>query len=152
MSAAAHGVVAIVGAGVAALAAALAAKQHGAVPRLVGGPRGLSHLASGAWDQGADDAAPAALRARWIESRRHAQRAVLGALGGYRAIPFRDADRPLVATAAGTLRRVLSAERNVLDLASLPRARTAVVGRRGAPSLRCPRARSSARRGRRATR
>jgi glycerol-3-phosphate dehydrogenase subunit B len=128
VSAPTRGVVAIVGAGVAALAAALAVKQAGGVPRLIGGPRGLSHLASGAWDQGSDETVPAALRARWTEAKRLAQRAVLGALGGYRAIPFRDADRPLVATAAGTLRRVLSAERNVLDLAPLPHARTAVVG------------------------
>lgn len=128
MSLPGRGEVAVVGAGVAALAAALAVRQAGGVPRIVGGPRGLSHLASGAWDQGGDDIAPTALRPRWIEARRLAQRAVLGALGGYRAIPFRDVDRPLVATAAGTLRRVLSAERNVLDLSPLPRARTAVVG------------------------
>jgi glycerol-3-phosphate dehydrogenase subunit B len=122
-----RGVVAIVGAGVAALATALAVRQAGGTPRLIGGPRGLSHLASGAWDRGSDASVPPALRARWSEARRLAQRAVLGALGGYRAVPFRDADRPLVATTAGTLRRVLSAERNVLDLGPLPRARTAVV-------------------------
>jgi anaerobic glycerol-3-phosphate dehydrogenase len=120
--------VAIVGAGVAALAAALAVRHAGATPRVIGGPRGLSHLASGVWDQGGDASAPPALRPRWSDARKIAQRAVLGALGGYRAVPFRDEDRPLVATQEGTTRRVLSAERCVLDLAHAPRARTAVVG------------------------
>ncbi|MFO0709522.1 MAG: hypothetical protein U0353_06765 [Sandaracinus sp.] len=120
--------IAVVGAGVAGLAAALALRHAGATPRLFGGPRGLSHLAGGGWDQGALAKAPAVLRSRWSEARREAQRAVLGRLGGYRAIPFRAEDRPLVATNEGTLRRVLSAERNVLDLAPLRRARVAVVG------------------------
>lgn len=118
----------VVGAGVAALAAALAARARGASVRVVGGPRGLSHLANGAWDQGEATGAPAALAERMVRTRREAQRAVLAALGGYRAMPFRAEDRPLVATAEGGLRRVLSAERNVLDLAPWPRARVAVVG------------------------
>jgi anaerobic glycerol-3-phosphate dehydrogenase len=120
--------VVIVGAGVAALAAALAAREAGASVRLVGGPRGLSHLASGVWDRGDLTRVPAPLRAALASARRDAERAVLRALGGYRAIPFRAGDRPLVATAEGTLRRVLTAERNVLDLAPLADARVAVVG------------------------
>lgn len=120
--------VAVVGAGAAGLAAALAAQKHGARVRVVGGPRGLSHLASGAWDHGDLKTIPGALRPALAAVRRDAERAVLHALGGYRAIPFRASDRPLVATAEGTLRHVLTADRNVLDLARLPRARVAVVG------------------------
>ncbi len=120
--------VVIVGAGVAALAAALSARAAGAEVRIVGGPRGLSHLASGAWDQGPLTVAPASLRARFADARRSAQRAVLSALGGYRAIPFRAGDRPVVATIEGTLRQTLSIERNVLNLGASPRARVAVVG------------------------
>jgi len=125
-----HGLVevAIVGAGVAALAAGLAARAAGAQVRFFGGPRGLSHLASGVWDQGDTQLVPDALRAALTSARKDAQRAVLLALGGYRSIPFSAGDRPLVATAEGTLRRVLSAERNVLDLAPLRSGRIAVVG------------------------
>lgn len=120
--------VVIVGAGIAALAAALSVQASGGRARIVGGPRGLSHLASGAWDQGPIGVAPAALRPRFAEARRAAQRAVIAALGGYRAIPFRAGDRPLVATIEGRLRHALSIERNVLNLGPLPRARVAVIG------------------------
>jgi glycerol-3-phosphate dehydrogenase subunit B len=126
--------VAVIGAGVAALAAALAAREGKVRLRVVGGPRGLSHLASGVWDRGDLATIPSALRNALAVTRRSAERAVLLALGGYRAVPFRADDRPLVATAEGTLRRVLTAERNVLDLAPLPRARVAVVGFAALPS------------------
>jgi len=120
--------VAVVGAGVAALGAALSARSAKARVRIVGGPRGLSHLASGTWDRGHLDDVPQPLRAPLRDVLRASERALLFALGGYRAVPFRSEDRPLVAMAQGTLRRALSAERNVLDLAALPRARVAVVG------------------------
>jgi hypothetical protein len=97
-------------------AAALAAREARAEVRIIGGPRGLSHLASGAWDRGhladVQDTLWAPLRA----ALKDAERALLLALGGYRAVAFRADDRPLVATAEGALRRVLTAERNVLDL------------------------------------
>lgn len=120
--------VVVVGAGVAGLAAALAARGGGARVRVVGGPRGLSHLASGAWDHGDLTSLPTPLRRPLGDVRREAERAVLLALGGYRAVPFRADDRPLVATAEGTLRRVLTAERSVLDLTPVPGARVAVAG------------------------
>jgi len=109
--------VVVVGGGIAATAAALAAARAGAeVTRVAGGP-GASVLATGAlddvpWEEATGPASPLG----------GALRDVLDALVGYRVT---DA-RALVATHAGTLRPARGTDRALLDLAALPEARVLV--------------------------
>ncbi|MDW8247580.1 MAG: FAD-binding protein, partial [Sandaracinaceae bacterium] len=110
--------VVVIGPGVAGLAAALAAKSRGAKVRVVGKLAGLSHLASGAWDEDPPHLRPLALIRRWDELRDAALSAVLDALGGYRPLSSAPLMQPLVATSWGILRRPLTAERLLLDLNS----------------------------------
>lgn len=88
----------MVGAGVAALSAALAARTFGAEVRIVGMPRGLSHRASGAWMWGN----PAGLEVPFVHAlhglHREAQQAVLHALGGMLPLARDASSQPLVAT------------------------------------------------------
>lgn len=133
--------VVVVGAGVAGLGAALAARDAGATVLVVGAGAGGSLLAGGAWDvaplnEGLAEALapPRTLRraiAEVARTRPHhpyailddaparvaaAHERVLSALGGYRALDL-DGHGLLVATDLGLLRRTASAQDTVLDLA-----------------------------------
>ena len=117
----------VVGAGVAALAAALSARAFGAQVRIVGSPRGLSHRASGAWDAGDPMTLPAPLSASLLGLHREAQQAVLHALGAMHTLATDARSQPLVATIEGRLRRVGSSDANILNLAGKARIAIAQV-------------------------
>ena len=156
--------VAVVGGGIAGLAAALAARRQGASVWLVDGPAGATALAGGAWDLASRrrDRAPTVAAPRSIDRAlddvarerplhpwarlpraaalgaiRASHDAVLRALSGYRALG-EVADAELVATDLGLWRRTALAQENVLDLGRLPRARVAVAWMRGVRSFDGP--------------
>jgi glycerol-3-phosphate dehydrogenase subunit B len=144
--------VVVVGAGIAGLAAALAAKAEGARVTVLDGHPGASTLAGGVWDLAAsrtpaDDAffdvrssahalvdvvrarpthplAPLGEALRTVAFEAH--RAVLDALAIYAPLEL-DRPRALVVTDAGLVRRTATAQRGVLDLSELPTGRVAVA-------------------------
>lgn len=117
----------VVGAGIAALAAALGARAFGAEVRVLGRLRGLSHRASGAWDAGDPQTLPSMLAGPLTGLHREAQHAVIHALGGMRPLAMDVRTQPLIATAEGRLRRVASSDDRVLDLAGKRRIAIAQV-------------------------
>lgn len=117
----------VVGGGIAALAAALAARAFGAEVRIVGRLRGLSHRASGAWDAGDPTSLPSLLAGPLTGLHREAQHAVIHALGSMRPLAVDARTQPLIATAEGRLRRVASSDDRVLDLAGKTRIAIAQV-------------------------
>jgi glycerol-3-phosphate dehydrogenase subunit B len=114
--------VVIVGAGVAGLAAAYAARERGANVTLVSAGVGASALGSGAIDDTPWEAWYAAARTLDEPLRSRAVpddvRAFVDALGVW-DLPAADTPAPLVATAAGRLRPARGRDRGLLDLSSL---------------------------------
>jgi len=114
--------VVIVGAGVAGLAAAYAARERGANVTLVSAGVGSSGLGGGAIDDTPWEAWYSAARTldEPLRSRAVADdvRAFVDALGVWE-LPPADAPAPIVATAAGRLRPARGRDRGLLDLGSL---------------------------------
>lgn len=153
--------VVVVGAGVAGLAAAIAARRAGAEVWLVEGPGGASALAGGAWDLATDrrEKRPLVAAARTIEDAiddfdrerpghplarlprdeviravTASHRAVLGRLAIYRPLGVH-ADAEIVVGDLGLPRRAALAQHTVLDLARIPGARIAVAWMRALRSF-----------------